>query len=73
VVSDEHQRRGLGRRLRERLVTVACANGICSFEAFVTAHKFRIRRLLSGGGLTLVSTPSDLLEATLVDGNSAAE
>jgi GNAT superfamily N-acetyltransferase len=73
VVSDELQRQGLGRRLRDRLVTVARANGIRSFEAFVTAHNFRIRRLLSGGGLTLVSTASDLLEASLVDCDSAAE
>ena len=73
VVSDEHQRRGLGRRLRDRLVTVARSNGIRSFEAFVTAHNFRIRRLLSGGGLTLVSTASDLLEATFVGCDSAAE
>jgi GNAT superfamily N-acetyltransferase len=73
VVSDEHQRRGLGRRLRDRLVTVARSNGIRSFEAFVTAHNCRIRRLLSGGGLTLVSTASDLLEATFVDCDSAAE
>lgn len=73
VVSDEHQRRGLGRRLRDRLVTIARANGIRAFEAFVTAHNFRIRRLLSGGGLTLVSTASDVLEATFVDCDSAAE
>jgi acetyltransferase len=73
VVSDELQRRGLGRRLRDRLVAVARSNGIRSFEAFVTPQNFRIRRLLSGGGLALMATDSDVLEASLVDCESAAE
>lgn len=72
VVSDELQRRGLGRRLRDRLVSVARSNGIRSFEAFVTPQNVRIRRLLAGGGLALVATGTDLLEASLVDGDSAA-
>jgi RimJ/RimL family protein N-acetyltransferase len=73
VVSDELQRRGVGRRLRDRLVVIARANGIRSFEAFVKPNNFRIRRLLSGGGLALVSRSSDMLEATFDDCDSAAE
>ena len=72
VVSDELQRRGLGRRLRDRLVAVARSNGIRSFEAFVTPQNIRIRRLLSGGGLALVASGPDTLEASLVACKSAA-
>ena len=73
VVSDNLQRRGLGRRLRDRLVAVARSNGIRSFEAFVTPQNVRIRRLLSGGGLAVVATGPGVLEASLVDCDSAAE
>jgi GNAT superfamily N-acetyltransferase len=72
VVSDELQRRGLGRRLRDRLVDVARSNGIRSFEAFVTPQNVCIRRLLSGGGLALVASGPDTLEASLVACKNAA-
>lgn len=58
---------------RDRLVSVARSNGIRSFEAFVTPQNFGIRRLLSGGGLALVTTGADVLEASLTDCESAAE
>jgi len=73
VVSDELQHRGLGRRLRDRLVSAARANGIRSFEAFVTPQNLRIRRLLSGGGLAVTRSGSDVLAASLVECDSAAE
>lgn len=73
VVSDALQRRGLGRRLRDELVLEARANGIRAFEAFVTPQNLRIRRLLAGGGLALESVGIDLVRASLVACDSAAE
>ena len=73
VVSDRFQRRGVGRTLRDRLVAVARDNGIRSFVAVVKPQNTRIRKLMSGGGLTLLSARFDLLEASLVGCESAAE
>jgi RimJ/RimL family protein N-acetyltransferase len=73
VVSDDVQGQGVGRRLCDELVHIARAKGIRSFQAFVTPENVRIRRLLSGGGLALVVAECEMLEASLVSCESAAE
>ena len=53
AISDAHQGRGLGTTLLERLGTVARANGITSFEAYLLYDNRKMRQVFADAGFGL--------------------
>ena len=50
AVADEHQGKGVGTLLLEHLVSIARANGISEFEAYVLGENNQMMNLLAGSG-----------------------
>jgi acetyl coenzyme A synthetase (ADP forming)-like protein len=53
TVADEHQGRGIGTLLLERLATIARANGITEFEAYVLGENNRMLQVFEASGFRI--------------------
>jgi GNAT superfamily N-acetyltransferase len=67
VVVDDFQHRGLGRALRDALLTQARIRGVRFLHASVLSDNVGIRRLLAGPRLSLVSDNGDQLIVRVTD------
>jgi GNAT superfamily N-acetyltransferase len=65
LVYDRAQGRGVGRALRDALVSAARERGITTFRAHILSGNFTMRRLLCGGGLRIVREDDGTYDARL--------